>query len=76
MKAVIELDVPDYQIGQLVTVYFKDTMCKTGVCESVKTWTAKKRIITPDGVRCGGCSRLLRYDSAFCDKCGKAVLRE
>ena len=33
MKAVIELDVPDWQIGQPVTVYFKDTMMKHGICE-------------------------------------------
>ena len=33
MKAVIKLDVPDFQIGQDVTVYFKDTMIKRGVCE-------------------------------------------
>jgi DNA-directed RNA polymerase subunit RPC12/RpoP len=26
MKAIIELDVPDYQIGQEVSIYFKDTM--------------------------------------------------
>ena len=34
MKAVIRLDVPDWQIGQPVTVYFKDTMQKHGVCEA------------------------------------------
>ena len=33
MKAVIKLDVPDWQVGQPVTVYFKDTMIKRGVCE-------------------------------------------
>ena len=32
MKAVIRLDVPDYQIGQPVSVYFKDTMEKHGLC--------------------------------------------
>ena len=76
MKAVIELDVPEYQIGQLVTVYFKDTMCKKGTCEAAGTRTTAKRRISPGGVRCGHCDRLLRYDSVFCDKCGKAVLRE
>lgn len=34
MKAVIKLDVPDFQIGQEVTVYFKDTMTKKGICEA------------------------------------------
>ena len=33
MKAVIELDVPEWQIGQEVTVYFPDTMQKRAVCE-------------------------------------------
>ena len=32
MKAIIELDVPGFQIGQEVTVYFKDTMQTKGVC--------------------------------------------
>lgn len=36
MKAVIELDVPDWQIGQEVSVYFPDTMCKKGKCEPSK----------------------------------------
>jgi rubrerythrin len=34
VKAVIKLDVPEWQIGQQVTVYFKDTMCKIGICEA------------------------------------------
>jgi hypothetical protein len=34
MKAVIHLDVPEYQIGQPVHVFFKDTMEKHGVCEA------------------------------------------
>lgn len=33
MKAVIEVDVPEYQIGQEVSVYFKDTMCVKSVCK-------------------------------------------
>lgn len=44
VKAVIRMDVPEWQIGQPVTVYFKDTMCKTGVCEAEK----KK----PQGTNC------------------------
>ena len=34
MKAAIKLDVPEWQIGQPVTVFFKDTMEKHGVCEA------------------------------------------
>jgi len=37
MKAVIEVDVPEYQIGQEVSVYFKDTMCVKGVCKKKQT---------------------------------------
>lgn len=36
MKAVIQLDVPDWQIGQDVSVYFPDTMLKHGKCEMMK----------------------------------------
>ena len=35
MKALIELDVPEWQIGQEVAVYFPDTMRKRGKCEAV-----------------------------------------
>jgi len=31
MKAIIKLDVPEYQIGQEVSIYFKDTMMIKGV---------------------------------------------
>lgn len=34
MKAIITVDVPEHQIGQEVSVYFKDTMCIKGTCES------------------------------------------
>lgn len=36
MKAVIRLDVPDWQIGQEVYVYFLDTMMMRSVCEEEK----------------------------------------
>ena len=32
MKAIITVDVPEHQIGQEVSVYFKDTMCVKSVC--------------------------------------------
>ena len=34
MKAIITVDVPEHQIGQEVSVYFKDTMFVKGTCES------------------------------------------
>lgn len=36
MKAVIYLDVPEWQIGQEVSVYFPDSMVEHGKCEEVK----------------------------------------
>ena len=45
MKAVIRLDVPEWQIGQETTVYFPDTMMKHGICQ-------KDEI-----VRCKDCKR-------------------
>ena len=34
MKAIIRIDVPEFQIGQEVSVYFKDTMMVNGICEN------------------------------------------
>lgn len=42
MKAMIELDVPEWQIGQEVTVYFPDTMRKDGVCRQLEQREAKE----------------------------------
>ena len=36
MNAQITLDVPEWQIGQDVSVYFPDTMLKHGKCEMMK----------------------------------------
>lgn len=33
MKAIIRLDVPDWQIGQEVSIYFPDTMSVKGIVE-------------------------------------------
>ena len=52
MKAIIKLDVPDWQIGQDVTVYFPDTMMKKGECEAEQ-----------DIVMCKDCKYLLEHDS-------------
>lgn len=49
MKAVINLDVPEWQIGQPVSVYFPDTMQKRGVCELLKEQEAK--LLTFDEVK-------------------------
>ena len=36
MKTIIQLDVPEWQIGQPVTVFFPDTMQTKGTCELLK----------------------------------------
>ena len=41
MNAVIYLDVPEWQIGQEVSVYFPDTMVQRGKCELLKEQEAK-----------------------------------
>ena len=36
VKAYIEIkDVPEWQIGEKVTVHFKDTMCIKGICKEI-----------------------------------------
>ena len=44
MKAIVKLDVPDWQIGQDVTVYFQDTMMKHTKCELLKEQEAVKPV--------------------------------
>lgn len=45
MKAVIYLDVPEWQIGQDVTIYFPDTMMKHGKCEAIKIRERPERLV-------------------------------
>ena len=68
MKAIIQIDVPDYQIGQEVRCYFKDSMYIKGVCEAERTghWTRHTRVedvydiagVKTWGIKCQ------------CDRCG------
>lgn len=41
MKALIKLNVPEWQIGQDVNVYFPDTMMQKSVCEADNTDSIK-----------------------------------
>lgn len=36
MKAIIKIDVPDFQIGQEVNIHFKDSMVAKGIVEEEK----------------------------------------
>ena len=72
MNAFIQLDnVPEWQMGKEVTVYFPDTMCKRGVCKAYKP-------MQYNGVkydRCFACGSLINsVDNAIaCGRCGRTV---
>lgn len=74
MKAVIYLDVPEWQIGQDVSVYFPDTMFKRGKCEAAKVRKRPERLLP---CKCG-CTRREHWFSSIpekayilkCSKCG------
>lgn len=74
MKAVIYLDVPEWQIGQDVTVYFPDTMIKHSECKAVKVRQRPERLLP---CKCGSKRREHWYGTAperseilKCCKCG------
>ena len=72
MNAFVLLDnVPDWQIGQEVTVYFPDTMCKRGVCKAYKQ-------LNYQGIkydRCIHCGSLINSveNAIACGRCGGMV---
>ena len=73
MKAIIKLDVPEYQIGQEVLVFFKDTMSEKGICEAVKEHQRPERLLP---CKCG-CKRREHWygprnsENAYILKCCK-----
>ena len=78
MKAIIKLDVPEWQIGRDVTVYFPDTMLKHGVCEAVKITPKPERLLP---CTCGckrrehwfGCNGSENARILKCMKCGFTI---
>lgn len=40
-KAIIELEVPEWQIGQEVSIYFKDTMYVRAMCREADEYQEK-----------------------------------
>ena len=42
MKVIIRLDVPDWQIGQEVSIYFPDTMSVKGIVESEEEYDNRR----------------------------------
>ena len=67
MKAVIRLDVPEWQIGTEVAVYFKDTMMQRGICEKE---TENIKLKQPE--KCKDCSscRELPAKTFYCGMAG------
>ena len=43
MKAIIRLEVPEFQIGKEVSCYFEDTMSVNGICEKAEPCDAVNR---------------------------------
>ena len=79
MKAVIKLDVPDWQIGQEVSIYFPDTMMQKGICEAEHKgmWIVLDNC-SNEGIYCSECTNKI-FDymtkpkkklSQFCPNCG------
>lgn len=86
MKAVIKLDVPEWQIGQDVSVYFPDTMLKHGKCEPLKEqepillenqhkpYGISTNANSPWISRCPKCGKKVEgKQTRFCKYCGQAV---
>ena len=80
MKAIIEIDdVPDYQIGKMVQIYFPDSMQKCGKCELSKEQEAVKvRYTAMGGLRYGACPQCdARVDNLVnpkaCGFCGREL---
>ena len=86
MNAVIYLDVPDWQIGQDVSIYFPDTMVKHCKCELLKEQEAVEPKFVMNEWRCGACGHVvLTYNfdinegkmgkvmANYCPSCGRSV---
>ena len=80
VKAVIRLDVPDWQIGQEVTVYFRDTMKKKGLCEKQDDRESVVPILKRVGRNryfsdyvCPYCDEDLTYPQNYCSECGRFI---
>lgn len=84
MKAVIRLDVPEWQIGQDVTVYFPDTMVKHCKCELLEQEAVEPKKVkgynppmyTLYGYECKECKSPMMNKQPFCMGCGRSVTWE
>ena len=46
VRAVIEVDVPEWEIGERATIYFPDTMQTTGICRVIDSTNDKGQLVT------------------------------
>ena len=46
VRAVIEVDVPEWEIGERATIYFPDTMQTTGICRVIDPTNDKGQLVT------------------------------
>lgn len=63
VRAYIEIkDVPEWQIGEKVTVHFKDTMCIWGICKEIPQVDISEIISRYNLTkkRCLRCGRILK----------------
>lgn len=82
MKAIIELDVPEFQIDQTVTIYFPDSMQKHGKCIAAETTPVKDG---EENYVCAVCREVVGWDEfkefgiyddirfKYCPGCGRKV---
>lgn len=71
IDAIIKVEVPKWQIGEEVSVYFPDTMYVKGKCVEDKTgeWYENE-----DGTcTCSNCYRISEADWDFCHHCGSRM---
>lgn len=73
MRAIIEVEVPDYQIGQEVSIYFKDTMMIKGIVQEPKTghWKRNETIRLTYCSECGFGQHIDEFRTYnYCPNCG------
>lgn len=78
MKSIIKVDVPEYQIGQEVSIYFKDTMMIKGVVQEPKTgrWIDVESLDSALWYVCSECGETDFYRPNYCPDCGAKMESE
>ncbi len=73
MKAIIEINVPEWQIGQQVSIYFPDTMTIKGTC---KQKLIAKWYNTSDNAfyLCSYCAARQKFKAPYCHNCGAKMV--